>query len=157
MTWLPVVGWEGLYEVSECGEVRSLSRNFIDKNGVSKKYSGRVLRQYPNAKGHLKVWLIRDNYRSHPYVHSLVLEAFVGPRPEGQQALHADDIPSNNFVSNLRWGTPSENSYDAVRNGNHFHANKTHCPKGHEYTSENIYTPPGKINRRCRKCTRKYG
>ena len=157
VNWLPVVGWEGLYEVSDSGQVRSLGKVVVTKRGVVKNYAGRVLRQYPNHKGHLKVWLIREGYRSHPYVHSLVLEAFVGPRPTGQQGLHSDDVPSNNHLENLRWGTPSENNYDTVKNGNHKHANKTHCPRGHKYSLENTYMPPSKINRRCRACTRKYG
>lgn len=50
---------------------------------------------------------------------------------------HWDDDPANNTVENLRWATLSENSYDAIRNGVHPTANKTHCHKGHEYTEEN--------------------
>lgn len=157
MTWKPVVGWEGLYEVSDCGQIRSLGKTVVTKRGVVKKYAGRALRQYPNSKGHLKVWLIRDGYRSHPYVHSVVLEAFVGPRPVGQQGLHFDDIPSNNSLENLRWGTPTENLRDCIRNGNHNHASKTHCSHGHEYTHDNTYISPKSRQRVCRACTRKYG
>jgi hypothetical protein len=47
----------------------------------------------------------------------LVLEAFAGPRPDGMDALHRDDNPTNNRFDNLRWGTRSDNLFDAVRNG----------------------------------------
>lgn len=50
-------------------------------------------------------------------VHRLVLAAFVGPCPEGMQALHADDDPSNNRLSNLSWGTPKENHATINRHG----------------------------------------
>jgi hypothetical protein len=78
----------------------------------------------------MKVWLsdLAGN-RSHRYVHDLMLEAFVGPRPEGEECLHADDIGSHNVIGNLRWGTRTENLLDCVRNGNHYWANKTHCEK----------------------------
>lgn len=158
MTWLPVVGWEGYYEVSDSGQVRSLGKDIVGKSGVTKRRAPKVLSQYPNPKGHMKVWLVGDGgRRQHPYVHSLVLEAFVGPRPSGHQGLHYDDIPSNNAIENLRWGTRYDNARDCVRNGRHNHASKTHCPQGHEYTPENTYMPPNKNNRRCRICTRKYG
>jgi len=64
-------------------------------------------------KGRLRV----DIDRKWIQVHRLVLEAFVGPCPDGMQGLHWDDDVSNNCISNLRWGTPRENKVDASRNG----------------------------------------
>lgn len=55
-------------------------------------------------------------------VHILVLEAFVGPRPDGMQGLHKSDNARNNRLSNLYWGTPSQNAVDAVNNGDHLDA-----------------------------------
>lgn len=130
--WRSVPSWEGLYEVSDSGQVRSLDRIVFLSSGQRQLRRGRILRIHSNgSKGHLKVWLTRGvGERSHHYVHTLVLEAFVGPRPTGAQGLHWDDDPTNNAVSNLRWGTPGENLLDCVRNGNHFWANKTHCRCG---------------------------
>jgi hypothetical protein len=86
-------------------------------------------------------------------VHILVLEAFVGPRPDGAYGLHWDDDPSNNRVENLRWGTPSENMYDKVRNGRHHNAEKTACKYGHPLTGENL-TIDTLGKRVCRTCQR---
>lgn len=82
------------------------------------------------------------------YVHTLVLEAFVGPRPTGGVARHLDDNGENNAVENLCWGTVSENNYDLVANGKHANANKTHCPKGHPYAVR--WGETG--GRRCKEC-----
>lgn len=51
------------------------------------------------------------------FVHALVLNAFVGPCPEGMQCRHLDGIPHNNLLSNLCWGTPIENAHDKIRHG----------------------------------------
>lgn len=136
--WRPVVGWEGLYEVSELGEVRSLDRVIYYPDGrrpYTKK--GRTLRGWVKH-GYRKVVLSAANGRKEErFVHSLVLESFIGPRPAGQEALHYDDNKQNNVTSNLRWGTRSENLHDMVRNGRHRSARKTHCKRGHEFTAEN--------------------
>ncbi len=111
--WLPVVGYEGLYEVSDRGRVRSLDR--IDPLGRPR--SGRVL--IPTGLKHVHVTLSVAGKKTQQAVHRLVLEAFAGPCPEWHEALHGDDDPKNNHLSNLRWGTRAENRADAVRNGRH--------------------------------------
>lgn len=125
----PVVGFECLYEVSDDGEVWSLGRTIVCRDGKTKAFPAKKMRPYPNGKrGHLKIWITAlDGTRFHRYVHDLMLEAFVGPRPEGCEGLHGDDIGSHNVMANLRWGTPTENRLDCVRNGNHYWANLTHC------------------------------
>lgn len=122
--WLPVVGFEGLYEVSDHGRVRSLDREDhyerIDQYSgrmltIRRRLKGRILRPGPTSTGHMTVCLGRGNVR---LVHHLVLEAFVGPRPPPPfEGLHYDDVPSHNFLANLRWGTRSANLHDAIRNG----------------------------------------
>lgn len=108
--WRPIAGFP-YYFVSNYGRVCSVDRIASDD---SIRY-GCVLRPGTPGSGHLMVTLGRDS--STHRVHVLVLEAFVGPRPEGQEGLHWDDNPINNWLSNLRWGTHSENQRDAVRNG----------------------------------------
>lgn len=127
--WRPVVGYEGAYEVSSLGRVRSLDRMIQcrawDKYAkvhvpTLKRAKGRVLRPGLSS-GHLTVALGKDNSR---LVHHLVLEAFVGPRPEGCESLHADDVGDNNVLGNLSWGTRSQNLHDAVRNGRKQHGDR---------------------------------
>lgn len=156
--WLPVVGYEGLYEVSNQGRVRGVTRrvNFGGKmTGASRIEFGRVLVQRNAPKGYLQVNLRRNGTHKFRTVHQLVLEAFVGPRPEPDwHACHNNGIPDDNRLENLRWDSPSANVRDTVRHGKHRWANTTHCPQGHEYTPENTYIVPGKRSRSCRECHR---
>ena len=74
--------------------------------------------------------------------HILVLETFVGPRPEGMHGCHYDDNPMNNRLDNLRWDTPRANRMDEIRNGNNHQANKTHCAQGQQNTPGRIWFSP---------------
>lgn len=143
--WLPVVGYEDLYEVSDHGRVWSVRREIFLKL-VQRKESG-----------HMFVCLMRNGERISRKVCHLVLEAFVGPRPDGLEACHGDDVSTHNRLSNLRWDTKSANGFDQVRNGRNFNANKESCANGHEYTSKNtrIYvTKDGHTERYCKECKR---
>ena len=147
MRWLPVYRYEGIYEVSEYGDVRRVS-------------SGRILRVHVKPDTGRRYYHLSVGGRTESRKeHHLVLEAFVGPG-NGLWGLHADDDPANNHISNLRWGTPAENSADRRRNHDGLWSNgrenRTHCAKGHEYTPENTYMcgngRPGVKVRRCREC-----
>ena len=103
--WLSIPGYEGHYDVSDHGRVRSLKTN-------------RILKQQNNRReGRPQVCLSKDGVSrtTTPYV--LVLKAFVGPKPEGYQCCHWDGDAFNNHLSNLRWGTPAENQADKIRHG----------------------------------------
>lgn len=91
-------------------------------------------------------------------VHTLVLEAFVGPRPPGLVTLHANDIRNDNRLENLSWGTLTQNSQDCVRRGRHKKTQIATCPMGHEYTPENTYIRGRGVNghRECRTCLRQW-
>lgn len=147
--WKPVRGHEGRYEVSDLGRVRSLPQITSDGRRLGTK----VLCGRPQRSGHLSVPLTSASACRNALVHRLVLIAFVGPPPPGMHALHSDGDPANNRLSNLRWGTPSENSFDAVRHGVHPQARKTHCKQGHEFTPENTRIE-ARGSRACRECER---
>lgn len=149
--WRAVPGYEGRYEVSDRGRVRSLPH--IDAQGGHRRL--RVLKpSRMDAWGHVGVKLRRNGVVKSRYAHHLVLEAFVGPRPTGMHACHWNDVPDDNRLSNLRWDTPTANRLDCVRNGGDHNARKTHCLRGHPFTPENTRTYAGR--RHCRECQRIY-
>ena len=153
-TWKPIPGYEGWYEASSFGRVRSLDR-FSPSNGGIRAIRGRVLKNQKHHTGYVQVSLCKNGMKESRRVHHLVLEAFIGPRPEGMEACHNDDDPDNNQLSNLRWDSKSANQLDKVRRGTHNNGRKTHCPRGHAYVEENIYRPPYNPRERvCRSCKR---
>lgn len=101
--WLPVVGYEDIYDVSAAG-------------GVRNRKTGRVLKQGTSDTRYKVVVLWKGKKGTSKAVHRLVLEAFVGPG-DGMDACHADGTRDNNRVDNLRWGTRKENMADAIRHG----------------------------------------
>lgn len=115
--WLPVVGWEGLYEVSSHGRVRSVERTFLRADGRLCTWKGRILRQSYMGNGYAKVTMSRESRMQTRSIHGLVLEAFVSPRPEGMEACHGDGNPKNNRIENLRWDTKQSNTEDKRRHG----------------------------------------
>jgi hypothetical protein len=151
-TWLPVVGWEGLYEVSDQGRVRSLNRIIVTKHGVRKRHCGRILAGGKrDANGHLNVVLADDIHQTRQ-VHDLVLRAFYGSPPTGLIGRHINGKGSDNRLSNLCWDTCSQNAFDRVRHGTHHYTRRTHCGHGHEFTPENTMRRSDGNGRRCKKC-----
>lgn len=67
--------------------------------------------------GYVKIYLHRNGRPHAVKIHSLVLRAFAGPRPDDEEARHLDDVKTNNRLDNLCWGTPRENAADRRRNG----------------------------------------
>lgn len=121
-TWLPVVGYESLYEVSDLGRIQSLPRTRLNKGS----YAGKILSPGWITNGRFQVTLsdLRGVKKMH-LLHRLVLQSFVGPCPEGMECCHNDGNPGNNKVSNLRWDTKSENARDSVRHGTNCNAKLT--------------------------------
>lgn len=151
--WRPVVGYEGLYEVSSHGRVKQLERSRTHYSGVQSVYPEKLKATTPNKTGHHMTHLTKGSKRSGKLVHRLVLEAFVGPPPRrDSRGLHWDDNPGNNSIANLRWGTSQDNQEDAIRNGRNPNVNKTHCSRGHEYTEQNTYRVKGTRKRHCKTC-----
>lgn len=136
--WLPVVGYEGIYDVSDAGRVRSLARTVLRSDGQEKRLAERFMKSQRVPAGHLFVPLHNGSGKAtNRYVHRLVMESFVGPCPAGLEVRHLDGDPSNNRIGNLKYGTRSENVRDSIAHGTNVNASKTHCPAGHPYDDEN--------------------
>lgn len=124
MNWRPVVGFEGLYEVSDTGLVRSVAREW--KSGRDHRLirfqPEQIKAQRPDKDGYCTVKL-RKNGKvfARVKVHHLVLQAFVGPRPDGLLGCHKDHSRNNNCFTNLYWGTAKDNSADMFNNPDYVH------------------------------------
>jgi len=151
--WVSVVGYEGLYEVSNRGRVRGVNRVISHQKTGSRTIKGQIIAQRIGRGGYFVVDLYSNQQQRRRKVHQLVLEAFVGPRPENFVACHANDVPTDNRLENLRWDSISANTCDSIANGSHFQARKTSCRRGHPYTTNNTYIRPNG-GRGCRTCRR---
>jgi hypothetical protein len=116
--WRPVVGYEGLYEVSNDGQVRSLDRWSPGGVVAVRKYPGRMMR-LQTINGYQMVSLRRQAEAARLLrVHRLMLEAFVGAPPfDGAETRHLNGNRSDNRLANLQWGTTQENARDRTRHG----------------------------------------
>lgn len=103
--WRDVVGFEGLYKVSNFGRIQTVKTGKIKEQTISKT----------DNRPYLSLW--KNNKIKVCRPHKLVLEAFVSVRPDGLECCHNDGNPQNNHWSNLRWDTPKNNHADKVRHG----------------------------------------
>lgn len=138
--WRDVPGWEGLYQVSDLGRVKSLERVIQDVTGKVLVKKERILNRKPSKSTGYKYTTLTLNGTSQVIpVHRLVALAF-HPNPSRLPLVrHLNDIKTDNRAVNLAWGTPSDNGDDSVRNGGHRMFKVTHCPKGHEYSEDNTH------------------
>jgi hypothetical protein len=153
--WAPIPGCEGHFEVSDLGRVRSMDRILESKNGRKVRHRGRLLKLAVSNSGYLYLRLYIGGKGKAQFVHSLVLLAFVGPRPEGMECCHNNGDQLDNRLANLRWGTHGENVLDQERHGTNSKRNRTHCPHDHLLVEPNI--DPQKAargHRACRACHR---
>ena len=137
-----IPGYEGRYEADSDGYIISL---LGVKPRVLKHHEGR------GSNKHFRVGLWKDGKEKTHTVHSLVMLAFRGPAPEGLEVRHLDGDHRNNALSNLQYGTRSENTLDQVDHYVHNNYSKAYCKRGHLFDEDNtIIRSDG--NRRCRAC-----
>lgn len=123
--WRDIPGWEGLYQASSLGRIRSLDRyhkqKMRDGSIQTVLYRGKIRSPHINkSNGYLMVGISRPGGgRKTAVVHQLVCEAFNGARPNGYDTAHNDGNKLNNSATNLRWATRTDNSLDKRKHGTH--------------------------------------
>ena len=119
--WKPVVGYEGYYEVSNLGNVRSVDRICIQKNSKCEKYKhsykGKILKQFKNNSGYMRVQLCYNHKSIGKSVHRLVAEAFIDNSNNYKCVNHINGIKTDNRVENLEFCTYSHNNREAFKLG----------------------------------------
>jgi predicted XRE-type DNA-binding protein len=130
--WRPIEGYEGLYEVSNLGRVRSLDRVVKETRG-ERKYKGKLLKPALHLHGYLRVCLAKEGKKKNHFVHRLVAIAFLGQPPEGYVVCHGPKGQQCNKVTNLSWGTLKQNQGpDRVRDGTDNQGEKCNLAKLNE-------------------------
>lgn len=138
--WKDIKGYEGFYQVSDCGNVRSLARDVYRQDGTFHHHlKEKILVPSLNSKGYVKVHLYKNGKRKVMTIHRLVAMAFL-PNPENKPMVnHKDENPLNNFVENLEWCSAQYNANYGTRNeriaknhknvklGNHPRAKQVFC------------------------------
>lgn len=117
--WKDIEGYEGQYQVSNLGRVRSLDRcvPFGINSSRIRKISGKILELQPHNKGYLTANLSRHSIITSYLVHRLVAEAFILNTDGKEMVNHKDGNKKNNSVTNLEWATRQENEDHAFRTG----------------------------------------
>lgn len=135
--WKPVVGYEGLYEVSNKGRVLSLRTN-------------RIMRPWRHYRAGLRLSLTKDKVSKMNQIHRLVYEAFNGPIPDGYIVRHLNDNADDNRPENLVVGTHQDNINDMLRNSGHYRSKVMNCPRNHPLMEGNLVV--GQLKRGYRSC-----
>lgn len=114
--WKPVKGFEGYYEVSNLGRVRSIDRVVVDNvRNCERLLKGKILIQRDNSNGYKGVMFCKEHKLYNKYVHRLVAEAFIPNQDDLPQVNHKDEDKSNNRVDNLEWCTSFYNNEYGTR------------------------------------------
>lgn len=155
--WRPVPNYEGIYEVSNHGRVKSLERIVKIRTGGERKYGGIILKPQIGSHGYRSVCLFKDKKPRQHTIHALVLSSFQRSKKDGEVCRHLDGNQLNNHTENIVWGSYRENGKDAVRHGRNVQANQTHCIREHILMSPNLCSPRSNrdpAQRECLSCAR---
>ena len=140
--WRPVKDYEGYYEVSNFGNVRSVDRVIQKHNGRTEKRKGQLKAQRTDKDGYKITTLIKNNKFKTMKVHRLVATAFWDNKENKPEVNHIDCDKSNNHFTNLEWVTSSQNKIHAIENGlcNFMEGTKCHMSKFDDFDVLNILT-----------------
>src|SRR6266700_5008781 len=134
--WKWVIGFRKKYKVSNFGRVKSVKRMIAGGNGGWRISKSKIMDTSPGWYGHLLVGLSKQGTHYTKLVHRLVLEAFVGPCPEGMECRHFPDRdPTNNRLDNLSWDTEQVNQLDRIEHGTDVRGEKH---PGHKLSTEEV-------------------
>lgn len=119
--WKDIPGYEGIYQISSSGVVRSLNRICFQKSShgtvMTKRYEGKEIKPFDNGHGYSVVLLAKPGEkRKQKYIHRLVAEAFIPNPAHRKEVNHIDYNKKNNNVNNLEWVSRSENVHYSVKN-----------------------------------------
>lgn len=124
--WRDIPDWEGFYQVSNKGRVRSLDRTVVKSNGSVARVRGKLL-DIKDKDGYMSVMLYRGNKEHNKSIHRLVAENFI-INPKGLPEVdHIDNNRSNNKVENLRWVSAKENAAHRIKSGSSSKAKSVYC------------------------------
>ena len=115
--WRPVPGYEGIYEVSNLGRVKGVDRIVRHNCGGDKFVSGKILSPLKLRNGYYQIALWSKGHRKVMLLHKIVLLAFKGECPQGLETMHLNSDRADNRLSNLLYGTHSENTIETIRLG----------------------------------------
>ncbi len=120
--WRDIPGYEGAYQVSSLGRVKSLTRNCLRSDGIWFTIHEKTLRPCVNKRGYHSVVLRKDLRNVTREIHTLVAAAFLGPRgAKDEEIRHMDGNRLNNSAENLCYGTRSQNQLDLYRYRGYHH------------------------------------
>lgn len=115
--WVPIPNYEGYYEISNLGNIRSINRSIPTKSGYLKPEKERIITRRISNKGYLTVTLSKKGQSNTHHVHRLLALAFI-PNPDHKPIInHKNGNKLDNSIENLEWATYSENALHAYRNG----------------------------------------
>jgi hypothetical protein len=151
--WKPAAGWEGFYEVSTLGRARSVDRLARHAKGGHQRIKGKILKDCYHDFGYVLWGFSANGNQRAVYAHIVMLETFVGKRPNGMQACHNDGNPKNCRLDNLRWDTVQANNDDKKIHGTTKRGEQNH---GAKLTSEDVLHIR-QAKGTCREISKNYG
>ena len=113
--WKPIINYEGIYEISNYGDIRSIDR-FVNSK-TKRLCKGTMIKQNKDEDGYNSVHLYKNGKRKVFFVHRLVISSFIGINENKTQVNHKNGNKSDNNINNLEWMTPLENTRHAWQTG----------------------------------------
>lgn len=157
--WVALPGYEGLYEVSDHGRLRSVDRHVPrrTRGGRFRKCfkRGRLIAGGSHKGGYTLIHLYRDGQREVTTLHACIALAFIGPRPEGMLVCHIDGDSSNNRPENLMYGSPQDNMDHRIGHGTKLYGERMPVSKLTEKDVAEIRAAPSCVNQH--DLARRYG